>query len=340
MKQFSRKMFEQTNDISDLPLAKRALVGVEYKYWVNYRNTDFLYKQNDRNELGFFELLCSHLAQKVGFDCVNCYPAEDGFGKGVIVESYLSPAVIRTISLSDLLDNYNFESATHYARMGRGCWFSIDKFFECGAVLEKDGIYFAPNLREKFEQMVLVDYLLAQMDRHELNVEFLLTEDKFTGKKKLDLAPMFDNGRMLGATRFNFLATPQEISEDMHPQMTIEFHDTKSGKSEVECVAQTLAQQIKQKPHLAKIYYSFKNMDFMKEVKQVAKTCGYELSQKNLFVIECVYNDRIKHLDKQLQKIDKKQQNSAKIAKKSKISANFEKSQAIAGENQNDCEII
>jgi hypothetical protein len=53
-----------------------------------------------------------------------------------------------------------------------------------------------------------------------------------------------------------------------------------------------------------------------------------------------VYNDRIKHLDKQLQKIDKKQQNSAKIAKKSKISANFEKSQAIAGENQNDCEII
>ena len=124
VKQFSRKMFEQTNDISDLPLAKRALVGVEYKYWVNYRNTDFLYKQNDRNELGFFELLCCHLAQKVGFDCVNCYPAEDGFGKGVIVESYLSPAVIRTISLSDLLDNYNFESATHYARMGRGCWFS------------------------------------------------------------------------------------------------------------------------------------------------------------------------------------------------------------------------
>jgi hypothetical protein len=52
------------------------------------------------------------------------------FGKGVIVESYISPKVVRTISLSDLLENYDFESATQYARMGRGCWFSIDEFIE------------------------------------------------------------------------------------------------------------------------------------------------------------------------------------------------------------------
>ena len=329
-------MFEQTTDISDLPLARRSLVGVEYKYWINFDGTDFLYKQNDRNELGFFELLCCHLSQKVGFDCVNCYPADDGFGKGVIVESYISPKVVRTISLSDLLENYDFESATQYARMGRGCWFSIDEFIENQKVLEKDNIYLARDLREKFEQMVLVDYLLAQMDRHETNVEFLLTEDKFTGKKILSLAPMYDNGRMLGATRFNFLATPKEISEDMHPQMTIAFHDTKGGKSEIDCVAKTFAQQIKQKRHLSKIYYAFKNLDFMKEVKQVACVCGYDLSQKNLQIIERVYNDRIKHIEKHLQKIDEKQKNKPKIAKKSKINANFDKSQtniaAIQGE--------
>lgn len=339
MKAFSKKMFECVHDISETPLAKRTMVGVEYKYWIKYKGSDYLYKQDDRNQLGFFELLCSHLAQKVGFDCVNCYPANDGYGNGVIVESYLSSDVVRTISLLDILDNYNFKSATQYARMGKGCWFSIDEFFKNKAVLEKEGIYFAPNLREKFEQMVLVDYLLAQMDRHELNVEFLLSVDKFTGKKILSLAPMYDNGRILGATRFNFLATPQEISQDMHPQLTIKFHDLNSGKSEIDCVAQTLAQQIVQKPYLAQIYNKFKNLDFMKEVQQVAKTSGYELSEKQLLVIERVFNDRINYIEQNLQKIDQNSKKQTKFAKKSSFEPDFETHDMPNTKKQEDYEI-
>lgn len=323
MKTFSKKMFEQVHDISDVPLAKHVLSGVEYKYWIKYKNTDFLYKQDSKDQLGFFELLCSHLSQKVGFDCVNCYPANDGYGNGIIVESYLSPEVIRTISLDDLIDEYKFKDAIHVTKMGNGCWFSIDEFFKNKGVLENEGIYLAPNLREKFEQMALVDFLLAQMDRHELNVEFLLFEDKLTGKKILDLAPMYDNGRILGATRFNLLATPQQISQDTYPQITISFHEPKSGKNEADCIAKTLAEQIRKKPHLAKIYNAFKKLDFAKEVMQVAQTCEYKLSTRKLHIIESVYKDRMGLVEKHLQKLDEKT-SQPKVSKKLEICARYD----------------
>ena len=88
---FSMEMLSKTHSLPFFG-RKRNKDGVEEKYWVRYKGKSYLYKKDTEARYGFGEILCSYLGQRLGFECVNVYPAKDFKSNGVIVESFLKKA--------------------------------------------------------------------------------------------------------------------------------------------------------------------------------------------------------------------------------------------------------
>lgn len=293
MKNFNNNMFTSVQDVSTSGKKKAEKVGVEKKYWIEQNGVDYLYKIDDSRDLGFGELFCSHIARKVGFDCVNVYPAIDKAydTKGVMVQSFLTPEYDMSRRLSDIVEEYDKLYMDPYSR------YSVEEFLRLEKKLAKDKIYFAPDCITKLKQMVLADFMLGQVDRHLGNIEMLFHTDKTTGKTYITPAPMFDNGRMLGLAQTDNILGSRIESYRAVPCLVMFARQDGQKEIVTECAAYSLLEEMERDPALYAMYQKFKELDIAKEIEYVCEQTGYTLAPEQIRFMEQYFETRISMID-------------------------------------------
>ena len=295
MDNFNEKMFSKQTNIGSIIKRKQTNEGVEQKFWIVYNGKKYLYKIDDKRHLGFGELFYCHLGQKFGFDCVNAYPAYDTKTntKGVLVESF-KPNGERALSLKDLIHFCVPYFSTHdYA-----CYFSYQEFMRMEKVLATAKLEYEPNLGDKFKQLVLIDYLLGQTDRHDLNLEFLLQKNPQSKMITLKMAPLFDNGRAMGLPT---LAddTLQELIEDAQDTVPcLGISDDRPmcfpmNAEATQKVTKYIAKAILNDKKLRVLYNKFASLDIRQEIESVDRQTKYGLSEKEKLYMTEFYKHRL-----------------------------------------------
>ena len=293
MRNFNNNMFSSVQDVSTSGKKKAERVGVEKKYWIEQNGVDYLYKIDDQKDLGFGELFCSHIARKIGFDCVNVYPAIDKEykTKGVMVQSFLTAEYDMSRRLSDIVEEYDKLYMDPYSR------YSVEEFLRLEKKFNKDGIYFAPDCITKLKQMVLADFMLGQVDRHLGNIEMLFFTDKATGKTYVTPAPMFDNGRILGLAQTDNILGSRIESYRAVPSLVM--HSRQDGQKEMmtECAGYSLLEEMERDPKLYAMYQKFKDLDIAKEIEYVCQQTGYTLMPEQIRYMQQYFETRISIID-------------------------------------------
>ena len=186
--------------------------GIEPKFWLFIDGSEYLYKYNpDFEDATFGEVFVSALCKRLGVKCVD---AKFAYGtvhgektKGCLIKSYIDEDICENISLMRITDKLQepwdianndctrestpsniLEDLTNYLK-GKNC--EID-----------------PSVLQDLKVMALFDYVTAQIDRHEKNIEFLVT--KKDGALCISLAPMYDNGRCFGFVTLNVSGAERE----------------------------------------------------------------------------------------------------------------------------------
>lgn len=154
--------------------------GMVKKAWIIDNNKRYLLKSGYKNEIlqPFNEVLASEICNRLGFNHVD-YSIE--VFKDVIVskcECFINKDTeFIPASQIEFGSNVNKDSKDYESYI---------------KVLEENGI---TNVREKMENMYILDYLIMNEDRHLNN--FGIIRDVNT-LKWIDIAPIFDNGQSLG----------------------------------------------------------------------------------------------------------------------------------------------
>ena len=193
----SNKPYNITNKLKS---RREIFDGIEPKFWIVIDGVDYLYKYNpDFVDVTFGEVFVSALCKALGIKCVDstfaCGTVRGDETKGCLVKSYIEKDIYETIPLMRVTNKLN------------DAWDTIDDDYmkECTPqnILEDLQNYLKDkncdideSVLQDLKVMALFDYVTAQVDRHEKNVEFLVT--KHDGQLCLRLAPMFDNGRCFG----------------------------------------------------------------------------------------------------------------------------------------------
>jgi len=154
--------------------------GMVKKAWIIDNNKRYLLKSGYKNEIlqPFNEVLASEICNRLGFNHVD-YSIE--VFKDLIVskcECFINKDTeFIPASQIEFGSNVNKDSKDYESYI---------------KVLEENGI---TNVREKMENMYILDYLIMNEDRHLNN--FGIIRDVNT-LKWIDVAPIFDNGQSLG----------------------------------------------------------------------------------------------------------------------------------------------
>lgn len=299
MNNFNEKMFSKQTNIGSIIKRKQTNEGVEQKFWITYNGKKYLYKIDDERHLGFGELFYCYLGQKLGFDCVNAYPAYDTKTntKGVIIESF-KPNGERTLSLKDLIRFCcPFFSCQDYA-----CYFSYQEFMRMEKTLKTAKLEYEQNLGEKFKALVLIDYLLGQTDRHDLNMEFLLVKSQNSKNIILKMAPLFDNGRAMGLPTISS-DTFEELIEDAQDTVpSLGISDDRPmcfpmNADATKKVTKYIAEAILNDKNLRVLYNKFASLDIRKEIENVNKITKYGMTEKEITYMTEYYNQRMQLLN-------------------------------------------
>jgi len=168
--------------------------GVSRMTWVEHQKTNYLFKDNLNNpKTNFGEVLYSSLCKKLEIDCVQTHLAY--FYKnapycfnneGVLVKSFLNDDVIFVLNYGDMIKLNNLKNRLCDYICVDDCIKNIKTY--------TDNIRYDINIektRTELYKRAIVDFFLAQQDRHCDNFEFLVYNNK------IELAPMFDNGMSL-----------------------------------------------------------------------------------------------------------------------------------------------
>lgn len=165
-------------------------IGRQKKSWIIQNGKRYLLKGGYKNNImePFNEVLASIIGNKLGFNCVS-YDI-DVIGCNIVskCECFINK-------------NTEFVSAAQILNIYYDCENLYEKYIE---ILEEKGI---KDVREKIENMLLLDYLLVNEDRHLNN--FGLIRDANT-LKWLDVAPIFDSGGSLNILNFDNEAVVNE----------------------------------------------------------------------------------------------------------------------------------
>lgn len=153
------------------------------KTWIIKDNKRYLLKSDYKNEVmqPFNEVLASMICERLGFDHVT-------YTLDIIKNQVVSKCECFINSNTELIPAnqilHNIESKEK----------AYEEYIE---ILGKKGIN---NVREKLENMFILDYLILNEDRHLNN--FGIIRDVNT-LKWLDMAPIFDNGQSLNILDYN-----------------------------------------------------------------------------------------------------------------------------------------
>ena len=174
-----------TNYISRTRTPELTNIGSYEKCWKLEGNQWYLYKKGTK-EAVFSELLISKLGEALGFDMATY--------------EYVNETTIRTIDFTGFA-TVNFEPAA--SLVGE----NVDYIDNCKALA-----IFAPHLIGQYLNMLFMDAICFNFDRHTLNYGFITEAD--TGKV-LKLAPNFDNNMALLAVEGSAkLMTSDVLIED------------------------------------------------------------------------------------------------------------------------------
>ena len=159
--------------------------GMIKKAWIIENGTRYLLKGGYKNEIlqPFNEVLASEICKRLGFNHVEY---ELDTYKDMVV--YKCPCFINKDT--EFITAYQIKS-----NMDR--YDNIKDYEEYIKELEKNGI---KNVREKLENMFVLDFLIMNEDRHLNN--FGVIRDVNT-LEWIDIAPIFDNGMALNVEYFN-----------------------------------------------------------------------------------------------------------------------------------------
>lgn len=163
------------------------------KTWLEYNGEDFLFKRNYFGKrTNFGEVLYSNLCKKLNIECVQAtivnFEGDTFFleDDGVMVKSFLNDDMLFVLNYYDMIELNNVsDKKKHYTYVDE-CLKNIKKY--------ADNIRYDFNVKEVRKELykrTILDFFLAQTDRHWRNFEFIVYKDK------LILAPMFDNGMCL-----------------------------------------------------------------------------------------------------------------------------------------------
>ena len=280
MNTLDRKRFGKSSDLTTSKSRQVSLQGIERKFWINLESTDFLYKVDDENKLGFAELFYSHICNKLGINCVNVYPAHDKKEdtKGVIVESFVSSKKTN-LPLGAFLHD-----CMHQHYMGIEGYYTYSDFTRIlGKFQKREGFVLAKGFLADVRKMILLDFLFGNEDRHLSNVE-VYAEKNIFGKTRISLAPLFDNGMSLGLRQlsrrywtydeFRYLSIPCFAFYEADPQMKY--------AEPIEKFAFSYKKQLDSDPELFELYQKIKSLDLRAELEYVSKVSGYNLSDYEL----------------------------------------------------------
>lgn len=159
--------------------------GMLKKAWIIENGTRYLLKGGYKNEIlqPFNEVLASMICDRLGF---NHVPYTLDVYKDTVVSKCpcfinKDTELITAYQIKNNMKRYDSEE-------------DYEEYIKC---LEENGI---PNVREKIENMYILDFLIMNEDRHLNN--FGIIRDVNT-LKWLDVAPIFDNGMALNIQSYD-----------------------------------------------------------------------------------------------------------------------------------------
>lgn len=270
--------------------------GVHQKYWVNIGDKEYMFKYNNGADdySDFGEVFVSYLSFVLGYKCISATFCKDFFENneefyknnksnykiyGTLIESFRTPNVVETISLTNLMKAYK----KRYPAYGVTTW---EVASICADYCYDNKIVYPKNLEQELKTMALLDYIFVQIDRGTNNIEFLIEEKH--GKKYLKLAPMFDNGYCLHLVDVRIT---QEMLESLN-RKTIKF-DRKFNPQPDFFIEKTsnpydndgrsiipdLAAELIRNKSLMKLFKSFENINIEDEINFVCSLYSRELPQ-------------------------------------------------------------
>lgn len=159
--------------------------GMLKKAWIIENGTRYLLKGGYKNEIlqPFNEVLASMICDRLGFNHVS-------YTLDVYKDTVVSKCPCFITKDIELITAYQIKN-----NMKR--YDSEEDYEEYIKCLEENGI---PNVREKIENMYILDFLIMNEDRHLNN--FGIIRDVNT-LKWLDVAPIFDNGMALNIQSYD-----------------------------------------------------------------------------------------------------------------------------------------
>ena len=159
--------------------------GMLKKAWIIENGTRYLLKGGYKNEIlqPFNEVLASMICDRLGFNHVP-------YTLDVYKDTVVSKCPCFITKDTELITAYQIKN-----NMKR--YDSEEDYEEYIKCLEENGI---PNVREKIENMYILDFLIMNEDRHLNN--FGIIRDVNT-LKWLDVAPIFDNGMALNIQSYD-----------------------------------------------------------------------------------------------------------------------------------------
>lgn len=186
----------------NLSLSRCISSGVETKFWTKIDGEDYLFKASrDKSPTDIGEVFYAYLCKLLNMPSLEiyfCTGRANAFSpklNGVASKSYLTSDVISVFSCRDIIESNNLmifkNKDTNVLSDNKdveAIMQHINKFAETYDIIIDSDV--EKNLKE----MICLDILTGQIDRHYQNIEFLVyaRED---GKQGLRLAPAFDNGR-------------------------------------------------------------------------------------------------------------------------------------------------
>lgn len=186
---FLEASFSNTNSINitdnSLRTPNNTTDGMLKKTWIIENNKRYLLKGGYKNDIlqPFNEVLASKICERLGFNHVT-------YTLDIIKDKVVSKCECFVNKDTELVPASQIMHNIHKNQ-------NIEDYNEYIKILEEHNI---ENVREKLENMYILDYIILNEDRHLNN--FGIIRDVNT-LKWLDIAPIFDNGQSLNMITFD-----------------------------------------------------------------------------------------------------------------------------------------
>ncbi|MDD4816218.1 MAG: HipA domain-containing protein [Clostridia bacterium] len=282
-----------------------SLNTISPKAWVKYDQNDYLFKGNrESKKTNFGEVLYSSMCKKLGIDCVQTHIARikgnlpeklKNSNNGVLVKNYLNDDVIFNFNYEDMIKLNN--------KICDWCdYICVDDCVE-NIKIYTDNIRYDIDLektRIELYKRAIMDFFLAQRDRHCENFEFLVYPENF------ELAPMFDNSISLS---FNNTKTAnKQIIKDIKVYyeeyficaykmyLNKKFLMLKNNLEDEEfcdIFTKQLALLCNENQEIKNFVSKILNIDILSEIKKVEKEQKYKLAKEYKLSAEKIFNRRV-----------------------------------------------